>query len=155
MKVSKTLYHWLLSLESFRVCGTHSTAHQLFVGNQGAISPFLGGQTRTNTRAHTHTHTQTHIHRETPKRTQYTHTYTRTNTRTHTRTHTHTTATHPPAGRARERDSDQSSPSTDTHTASLPSLVEKQNISPLPADAVSLRVAAAGEGEEAEGSDAL
>ena len=103
MKVSNILYHWPLSLESSRFCQTYSTAHQLFVGTQGAISPLLGGHTRTNTRTHTHTHTHTHIHRETQKRTQYTHTYTRTNTRTHTRTHTHThTHTHQLGGRGRE-----------------------------------------------------
>ena len=43
MKVTKILYHRLLSLDQFRFCETHFTTYPRFVANKSAISPFLGG----------------------------------------------------------------------------------------------------------------
>ena len=43
MKLSKILYHRQLSTASFRFCETYLLHIKPFVGNQSAISPFLGG----------------------------------------------------------------------------------------------------------------
>jgi len=42
IKLNNILYHWLLSMPSFRFCETYLLHIKLFVGNQSAISPFLG-----------------------------------------------------------------------------------------------------------------
>ena len=36
------MYHWLLSMASFRFCETYLLHIKLFVGNNSVISPFLG-----------------------------------------------------------------------------------------------------------------
>ena len=43
IKLSKILYHWFLSMYSFRFCETNLLHIKLFVGNQSVIYPFLGG----------------------------------------------------------------------------------------------------------------
>jgi len=43
MKLSNILYHWLLSMASFRFCETYLLHIKPFVVNKSAISPFLGG----------------------------------------------------------------------------------------------------------------
>jgi len=43
IKLTKILYHWLLSMDSIRFGEAHLLHIKLFVGNKNAISPFLGG----------------------------------------------------------------------------------------------------------------
>ena len=43
LKLRNILYHWLLSMALFQFCETYLLHIKLFVGNQSAISPFLGG----------------------------------------------------------------------------------------------------------------
>jgi len=43
IKFSKILPHWFLSMDAFRFCETYLLHIKLFVGDQSAISPFLGG----------------------------------------------------------------------------------------------------------------
>ena len=42
IKLTNVLYHWILSMASFRFCETYLLHIKLFVGNQCANSPFLG-----------------------------------------------------------------------------------------------------------------
>jgi len=48
IKVSKILYHWTLSLASFRFCETQCLHFTTRVFFQSAISPFLGGDATDN-----------------------------------------------------------------------------------------------------------
>jgi len=43
IKLSNMLYHWLLSMVSFRFCETYLLHIEPFVVNKSVISPFLGG----------------------------------------------------------------------------------------------------------------
>jgi len=65
IKLSNVLYHWQLSMGSFRFCETCLLHIKPLAVNKSAVSPFLGGYIHTDTymsliRAHTHTHTHTH-----------------------------------------------------------------------------------------------
>jgi len=67
--LSKITYHWFLSLDLFRLCEIYLLHIKLFVGNQSAIAPFLGGYsedkvsaTHCNTLQHTATHCNTLQH---------------------------------------------------------------------------------------------
>ena len=42
IKLINILFHWILSMASFRFCETYLLHIKLFVGNNSVISPFLG-----------------------------------------------------------------------------------------------------------------